>query len=143
MKSLLLSIFLSFASVYAYSQGFEVKGTVVDASGSPLPGVSIVVKNTTNGSSTDFDGNFTLANVENGQTLVFSYVGFVNKEIVVNDVRTLDVVLAEDLQSLEEVVVVGYGKTMKRDLTNKKNKAKSIFIIKKVYKWTKEVKYFQ
>jgi len=117
MKSLLLSIFLSFASVYAYSQGFEVKGTVVDASGSPLPGVSIVVKNTTNGSSTDFDGNFTLTNVENGQTLVFSYVGFVNKEIVVNDVRTLDVVLAEDLQSLEEVVVVGYGVQKKTLIT--------------------------
>ncbi|REE80772.1 TonB-linked SusC/RagA family outer membrane protein [Lutibacter oceani] len=117
MKSLLLSIFLSFASMYAYSQGFEVKGTVVDASGSPLPGVSIVVKNTTNGSSTDFDGNFTMTNVENGQTLVFSYIGFVNKEIVINNETTLNVVLSEDLQSLEEVVVVGYGVQKKTLIT--------------------------
>ena len=95
----------------------QVKGTVVDALGSPLPGVSIVVKNTTNGSSTDFDGNFTLTNVENGQTLVFSYVGFKNKEITVGNEVKINISLQDDTTSLDEVVVVGYGSTKRKSVT--------------------------
>ena len=82
MKSLLLSFFLCLASITMYSQTNEIQGTVSDKSGNPLPGVSIVVKNTTNGVTTDFDGNFTLPNIQSGETLIFSYLGFVSKEIV-------------------------------------------------------------
>lgn len=115
MKSLILSFILSFVGIIASAQNYEVKGVVVDAGGTPLPGVSIVVKNTTKGASTDFDGNFTISNVQKGETLVFSFIGYAAKEIVINNANALKVVLSEDTQSLDEVVVVGYG-TQKKAL---------------------------
>lgn len=117
MKSLILSFFLSFVGIIASAQNYEVKGIVVDTNGSPLPGVTIVVKNTTKGASTSFDGDFTVSNVQNGETLVFSYLGFVTKELVINDDTFLKVSLTEDTQSLDEVVVVGYGTQKKREVT--------------------------
>jgi TonB-linked SusC/RagA family outer membrane protein len=117
MKSLILSIFLIFAGVVASAQTYEIKGTVADASGNPLPGVTVVVKNSTKGASTDFDGNFTIPNINNGETLVFSYIGFVTQEIIINDANALTVVLDEDTESLEEVVVIGYGTQKKSVVT--------------------------
>ena len=117
MKSFLLSIFLGFVGFCAYSQNYEVKGNVVDAYGSPLPGVSIVVKNTMKGASTDFDGNFTISNVVKGETLVFSFIGYTTKEILVSNSDLLKVTLSEDTQSLDEVVVVGYGTQKKSVVT--------------------------
>jgi len=98
-----------FASVIASAQTMEIKGTVSDATGIPLPGVSIVVKKSANGASTDFDGNFTLSNINKGDVLLFSYVGFVKKEVIINNSNFLKVVLKEDTESLDEVIVVGYG----------------------------------
>ncbi|HSQ47479.1 MAG TPA: carboxypeptidase-like regulatory domain-containing protein, partial [Lutibacter sp.] len=117
MKSLILTFILSFAGIIASAQNYEVKGVVVDASGSPLPGVSIIVKNTTKGASTDFDGNFTISNVQKGESLVFSFIGYVTKEFLVNNANFINVTLSEDTQSLEEVVVVGYGTQKKREVT--------------------------
>ena len=117
MKSLLLFTFLSFASIFGYAQDFEIKGNVVDASGIPLPGVTILVKNTVKGASTDFDGNFTISNVQNGEILVFSYIGFTTKEILVGDSNFINVTLSEDTESLDEVVVVGYGTQKKSVVT--------------------------
>ncbi|MDP3313571.1 TonB-dependent receptor [Lutibacter sp.] len=117
MKSLLLSFFLCFAGISIYAQNYEIKGTVSDASGMPLPGVSIVVKNTTKGSSSDFDGKFTLSNVQKGETVVFSFVGYTTKQIVINNSNDLNIILAEDTQSLDEVVVVGYGTQKKSVVT--------------------------
>jgi len=117
MKSLLLSFFLCFAGIIASAQNYEIKGIVVDTNGSPLPGVSIVVKNTAKGASTDFDGNFTVLDVQKGETLVFSYLGFVTKEIVISTASLLNVTLIEDTQSLDEVVVVGYGTQKKKEVT--------------------------
>ncbi len=117
MKSLLLTIFLSFACLSTYAQNYEVKGNVSDASGQPLPGVTIVVKNTTKGSTTDFDGNFIISNVKKGEALVFSFMGYATKEVVVSSSNALNVVLAEDTQSLDEVVVVGYGTQKKSVVT--------------------------
>jgi TonB-linked SusC/RagA family outer membrane protein len=117
MKSLILSFILSFVGIIASSQNYEVKGVVVDASGSPLPGVSIVVKNTTKGASTDFDGNFTISNVQKGEALVFSFIGYVTKEFLVSNSNFINVTLSEDTQSLEEVVVVGYGTQKKSVVT--------------------------
>lgn len=109
MKSFILSFILSFAGIIASAQNYEVKGIVVDAGGSPLPGVSIVVKNTTKGASTDFEGNFSISSIQKGEILVFSYVGYTTKEVLVSNADYLNVTLNEDLQSLEEVVVIGYG----------------------------------
>jgi len=117
MKSVLLSIFLCFAGMSMYSQANEINGTVSDRDGNPLPGVSIVVKNTMNGASTDFDGNYIVSNVKNGETLVFSFMGFATQEVVVGDSNLINVTLAEDTQSLDEVVVIGYGTQKKSVIT--------------------------
>lgn len=109
MKSLLLSIFLCFAVISVYSQNNEIKGTVSDRDGSPLPGVSVIIKNTTKGGSTDFDGNYVLRDIQVGETIVFSYLGFTTQEVVVSSFEAINVTLEEDTQSLDEIVVVGYG----------------------------------
>ena len=103
--------------VVVTAQTYEINGTVADNSGMPLPGVSIVVKNASKGGSTDFDGNFTISNVQKGEVLVFSYMGYTTKEVVVNDSSALSVVLVEDRQSLDEVVVIGYGTQKKKEVT--------------------------
>lgn len=117
MKSLILSFILSFAGIIASAQNYEVKGVVVGIGGEPLPGVSIVVKNTTKGASTDFEGNFSISSIQKGEILVFSYVGYTAKEVAVINANFLKVVLNEDLQSLEEVVVIGYGTQKKSVVT--------------------------
>lgn len=94
----------------------SVSGVVSDQNG-PLPGVSVIVDGTTNGVATDFDGRYELLNVATNATLVFSYVGFVKQTIAVNGKTTINVTLIEDLQSLDEVVVVGYGTMKRSDLT--------------------------
>ena len=119
MKSKLLTLILIlFTGIgILQAQNVTVTGTVSDASGSPLPGVTIVVKNTAKGASSDFNGNYTIADVAKGETLVFSYVGFITKEVVVGNSNNLNVQLADDTQSVDEVVVIGYGSVKKKDLT--------------------------
>jgi TonB-linked SusC/RagA family outer membrane protein len=117
MKSIILSFFVGLIGLAATAQTYEIKGTVSDSGGNPLPGVSIVVKNTTKGASSDFDGNFVVSNVSNGETLLFTYVGFAAKEIIIINANDLAVVLIEDTQSLDEVVVVGYGTQKKSVVT--------------------------
>ena len=94
----------------------QVKGTVTDDSGVPLPGASIVVRGTTTGTVADFDGNYTI-NVASNGVLVFSYVGFTAKEIAVNGNTTINVSLEIDSSLLDEVVVVGYGTQKKGEVT--------------------------
>src|SRR5680860_298951 len=101
---------------FAFTQAQEVTGTVSDASG-PLPGASVVVKGTTTGAQTDFDGNYTLSDVPADGTLVFSYIGYANQEVAINGQTTIDVTLAEDAEALSEVVVIGYGTTTVKDAT--------------------------
>lgn len=103
---------LSFGFIAAQS----VSGTVSDATG-PLPGASVVVKGTTNGTQTDFDGNYTLDNVAADAIIVFSYVGFKTQEIAVNGQSTINVTMVEDAQTLDEVVIIGYGQTTVKDAT--------------------------
>ena len=114
-----LSFFLlMILTVQLYGQEIDVSGTVIDkASGLPIPGVNILVKNTTTGTSTDFDGNYTLPGVEKGSTLVFSYIGYQNLEVIVGDNNIINVSLIEDAEALEEVVVIGYGTQTKKELT--------------------------
>ena len=94
----------------------EVSGTVSDATG-PLPGASVVVKGTTNGAQTDFDGNFIISDVDASSTLVFSYIGYKTQEVVVGNQTTLNIMMEEDAQALAEVVIIGYGTTTVKDAT--------------------------
>lgn len=115
-KQISLFIFL-LISVYSYSQSLTVSGTVTeDSTGDPLPGVNIIIKNTTKGTQTDFDGNYTLADVPKGSILIFSSIGYENQEIPANSSK-INVVLKESAEQLEEVVIVGYGKQKKKDVT--------------------------
>lgn len=110
---LLLIPFIAYAQ-----QQITVSGKVTEQdTGEPAIGVSILVKGTTHGTVTDFDGNYTLPDVQRNATLVFSYIGTQTVEIEVNGRSNIDVVLEEDVQALEEVVVIGYGSAKKRDLT--------------------------
>ncbi len=93
----------------------SVSGKVTDGSNQPLPGANIIVKGSTIGAQTDFDGNFSI-NTKTGDVLVVSYLGFVTKEIVVADKTRLVISLIEDTNSLDEVVVVGYGSKSKSKL---------------------------
>src|SRR5690554_2916718 len=104
-------------SLSLFAQGITVKGKVVDANNAPLIGVTIQVPGTTTGTVTDADGNFTLGNVPPNGTIEVSYVGMKTELIQVNGRTTIDVILTEDTEMLEEVVVVGYGTMKKSDLT--------------------------
>ena len=113
LKSLLLvGAFLCFGHLQAQ---VEVSGTVSDAVG-PLPGASVLEVGTTNGTQTDFDGNYTIT-VSEGATLAISYIGYKSVEIPVDGQTTIDVTLEEDAQALEEVVIVGYGSQAKKEIT--------------------------
>ena len=98
----------------AVQQTKKITGTVSDAMG-PVIGASVVIKGTTNGVATDFDGNFTL-NASQGQTLVVSYIGYITKEIKIGAQSHFNITLEEDKKVLDEVVVVGYGTMKKSDL---------------------------
>lgn len=98
-------------------QQFIIKGTVNDSNGQPLPGASIIVKGSTVGVNTDFDGNFTIEVPSVNSILVISFIGFKTQEITIKDQKNITVKLIEDSASLEEVVVVGYGTVKKSDLT--------------------------
>jgi len=94
-----------------------IKGKVTsEADGEPLPGVSIIIKGTTTGTTTDLDGNYSIQ-ANSGDILVFSYIGFMPQEQEVGNRSTINIALAEDLQALDEVVVIGYGERDKKDLT--------------------------
>ena len=96
------------------SNAQSVSGTVT-ADGLPLPGATVLIKGTTKASSTDFDGKFTIVATPQS-TLVFSYIGYTTKEVLVGNKKEINVVLESD-NKLEEVVVIGYGTQRKSDLT--------------------------
>ena len=114
---LMAATLILFACASAYAQGLTVKGTVVDGSGEPLIGASVMVKGTTNGTATDIDGNYTLSNVANNATLEFRYVGYTPKTVEVKGQTTINVTLTEDSAVLDDLVVIGYGTQKKSDVT--------------------------
>jgi len=118
MKTILNSLLfvMFFVPLIALGQS-TVTGTVTEQSSSlPLPGVNVVIKGTATGTATDFDGNYQLA-VNNGDILVFSYVGYQALEVTYSGQTTLNVQLIEDAAQLDEIVVIGYGSVKKEDLT--------------------------
>jgi TonB-dependent starch-binding outer membrane protein SusC len=98
---------------------FTVTGKVTDESGAGLPGVNVVLKGTASGTTTNGEGNYTLSipDAQTGGTLIFSYIGYVTEEVPVNNRTSINIVLMPDIQSLSEVVVVGYGEQKKANLT--------------------------
>ena len=99
------------------AQNRTVTGTVAGSDGASIPGVTVLVKGTKIGTSTDADGKFSLAAPATATALVFSYVGYSTKEVAIGDRTSFNVSLATDTKSLDEVVVVGYGTQSRRDLT--------------------------
>jgi len=114
---LLIVIFFCCVPFYGFTQNITVGGSVEDNTGSPLPGVTIVVKGTTNGTITDFDGNYSLSNVPADGTLVFSFVGMRTTEVNVSNNTVINVTLEEETIGIEEVVAVGYATQKKVNLT--------------------------
>ncbi|MEQ5791372.1 TonB-dependent receptor [Muricauda sp. NFXS6] len=101
----------------SFAQSRTITGTVTSVTdGLPLPGANVIVKGTTNGVQTDFDGNYSIS-ASNGQTLVFSYLGLKTKEVSVGSQSVINVSLEEDAQALEEVIVTAYGTSTKEAFT--------------------------
>lgn len=121
----ILSAFIWISSLCAFSQGITVSGTVYDISNEPLIGVTLQVRGTSVGTITGIDGDFTLTNVDPDAALEVSYVGMRTQVISLNGRTTLNVVLEEDAEILEEVVVVGYGIAKKSDLTGSISQVKA------------------
>ncbi len=106
----LLTFFTSFAQK-------EIKGTIKDVNGAPLPGVTIMEKNTTGSVLSDFDGKFKIVLKNQDSKLIFTYIGFKTQEITILNQTNLDVILSEANEELSEVVVVGYGTQKKSRVT--------------------------
>ena len=100
----------------AFAQS-SVSGKVTDKAGEPLVGVNVLIKGTNSGTMTDLDGNWNIPDVKTNTILVFSSIGFSTQEITVGSKKTINVVLEDDTNYLDEVVVVGYGTARRRDLS--------------------------
>lgn len=109
---------LLFISVNAFAQQqVTVTGNVKDEKGEPIIGANVIVKGTGTGSVTNVEGDFSLANVQNGSTLEISFIGYLNQDVKVNGTKPVSIILKEDTKMLDEVVVVGYGVQRKSDMT--------------------------
>src|SRR5680860_1025530 len=114
IKFLFLPIVFALLSIQAAFG--QVSGMVTDSESIPLPGASVVVKGTTNGTTTDFDGNYSIDVASDG-ILVFGYIGYSTEEVPVNNQSTVNVSLEEDAAQLDEVILVGYGTQKKGEVT--------------------------
>ena len=113
LNTILFTVAL-FYSLTTLSQQ-NIVGTVSDEDGNPLPAVNVVIEGTTNGVSTDFDGQYSLQ-AQIGQSLVFSYLGFETQTLEINN-NSINVILFESSSELDEVVIIGYGSAQRKDLT--------------------------
>lgn len=117
LKKNLTFIVMLFINIALFAQdGYTLSGTTTDDTGIPVPGVNVVILNTTRGTSADFDGNFEIS-VTEGDVLQFTSLGYLSQSIVVSGQTTLNVIMAEDAALLDEVVVVGYGTQKKSTIT--------------------------
>lgn len=114
-KAFLVISFL-FSSLSSFAQTKQISGTITDENNIPLPGVNILIKGTNSGTQTNFEGEFRLT-AQEGDILVFSFLGTQTVERVVDDANIYNVIMAQDQASLDEVVVVGYGKQSRRNIT--------------------------
>lgn len=109
-------LFLMLNASFAFAQDAQVSGTVSDETGAPLPGVTVLLKGTTKGTTTDLDGKYSITAPSDG-VLVFSFIGYDPFEVTVGNQSQIDVSLSPDLSDLDEVVVVGYGTVKKSQMT--------------------------
>ena len=117
-RILLLSFMFSLAVVFVASAQRTVSGTVTSSDeGGTVPGVNVILKGTTNGTTTDLSGNYRLSVPEEGGTLVFSFIGLATQEVEIGSRSTIDVDMQSDVQQLTEVVVTGYQSQLKREVT--------------------------
>lgn len=119
MKKYLLILLSAFSLCLSAQNTATLTGKIISGSDSePLIGASVKVKGTTNGTISDLDGNYSLSNIPDNATIVFSMIGYVNQEVRLNGRTKIDVTLAENAAILDEVVVIGYGTVKKSDLTS-------------------------
>lgn len=111
------SLLLVLLAQVIIAQTKTITGTVKDSNGMPLPSVSVVIQGTTNGVTTDFDGNYSIGNVSSDDRLVFSYVGMQEQVIAIDERTIINIILETDTQGLDEIVLVAYGSSSQRDLT--------------------------
>ncbi|MEE9372464.1 MAG: TonB-dependent receptor [Saprospiraceae bacterium] len=104
-------------SLVALNQTIDISGTIVSTNGEPLIGATIQVKGTATGTATDLDGSFSLAVPDNAAILVVAYLGYVTQEVSIEGRTIINIILTEDINALDEVVVVGYGRQTKRNIT--------------------------
>lgn len=117
-KFILISSFVIAASL-AWAQDRVITGKVTSADdGLPLPGVNVILKGTTNGTSTDVDGKYSINVTGSNGILIFTFIGFETQEIAVTELATIDVVLKSDVRTLDEIVVVGYGEQSRKTVTS-------------------------
>jgi TonB-linked SusC/RagA family outer membrane protein len=113
---LFFALFLNAQNLY--SQDKTITGTVKDEAGEPLPGASILIKDTTNGTETDFDGNYSISVGNETTTLVVSFIGHNSQEVAIAGQSSINIILAADESELDEVVVVGYGTKRRKDIVS-------------------------
>lgn len=123
LKRLFIALCLFTVCLSGLYAEVNVTGTVVDAKGEPLIGVSVVVKGTAKGTITDLNGKYEISAPSPGSFLVFSYIGFDKNQVLIGDRKNIPVTLEENAKSLDEVVVIGYGEMKRRDLTGAVGKA--------------------
>ena len=114
IRSHLFLILLLAFQVAAFAQGRMVSGTVTDASNEPLPGVNVLIKGTTVGTITDINGKYSIGVSKTSDILVFSFIGYNEHSVVVDNNAVIDVILKEDILQLNEVVAIGYGVQKKK-----------------------------
>tara|TARA_B110000902_G_scaffold60827_1_gene71676 strand:+ start:722 stop:3802 length:3081 start_codon:yes stop_codon:yes gene_type:complete len=125
LKFKIALLVMMLVNIFAFAQEKTLTGSVTsEGDNSPLPGVSVTILNTPKGVQTDFDGKFTIK-VKNGDVLQFSYLGFKSLAVIIDGQKTLNVILTEDVSSLDEIIVVGYGTQKKSHLTGAISKVKN------------------
>ena len=126
MKKAKIALLLLFFPILLFSQNRDIKGKVVDDAGIAVPGVTILIRGTTNGTTTDFNGQFSLAGVPVGSFLDFSFIGMKSKSMeVTSDVNIVNVTLETEVTQLQEMVVVGYGTQKKQSIVGAIGTAKA------------------
>ena len=131
MKHLILIVISILFFGFSSAAQNVVKGTVTDEDNNPIPSVSILEKNTKNGTSSDFDGNFSIT-VTNNATIVFSYLGYKIKEVKFTGQKEISVALEPDVSQLEEIVIIGYGSVTRDKITSSISTVKGAELAKQV-----------
>ncbi len=124
-KNFITLLFFSLYTSILVAQNVQLNGVISDENGDALIGVNVIEKNTSNGSITDLDGSFTLTTQSDSPVLIFSYLGYETKEIVVGDQQQFNIQLLPDSEELDEVVVIGYGVQKKKVVTGAISKVKA------------------